>query len=215
MRKMQKHNMNKIYQIEPRLKEMTCFMTIVENAILAPSNPSLNITGITLRKIWSNLYEPVTWKGPNYGNLLHRYMFYEKTIVPGRKQPNCKNVKTDNLQLENTWKIPMREFLRKCRTTLSRLKYAKFQEKNKNHSMLRSYHQEEFCKIVGLNILAKLFLCITCKKLQMLVKTKFSEHLCIKIPLEDCFWCSIFLVRLYVYFIYCRSKLSSIYIKNT
>ena len=51
MRKIQKHNMNKIYQIEPRLKEMTCFMTIVENAILAPSNPSLNITGITFRKI--------------------------------------------------------------------------------------------------------------------------------------------------------------------
>ena len=44
--------------------------------------------------------------------LLQRYVFYEKTVVAERKQLlrgvsrkqlilNCKNVKTDNLQLEN------------------------------------------------------------------------------------------------------------------
>ena len=43
-------------------------------------------------------------------------MLYEKTIVAGRNQPlkgfsgkqlilSCENVKTDNLQLENPWKI--------------------------------------------------------------------------------------------------------------
>ena len=31
MQKIQKHNKNKIYQIEPRLKEMTCLMTIAES----------------------------------------------------------------------------------------------------------------------------------------------------------------------------------------
>ena len=51
-------------------------------------------------------------KRSDYGNLLQHYVLYEKTIVAGRKQPlrgvsrkqlilNCKNVKTDNLQLEN------------------------------------------------------------------------------------------------------------------
>ena len=48
-------------------------------------------------------------------------MLYEKRISTGRKQPlrgvskkqvimNCKNVKTDKLQLENPSKISMRNF---------------------------------------------------------------------------------------------------------
>ena len=59
--------------------------------------------------------KPVIWKGQNYGNLVHRYELHKKTIVAGQKQPlrgvsrkqlilNCKNVKTDNLQLENRLK---------------------------------------------------------------------------------------------------------------
>ena len=49
--KMQKHNISKIYKTEPRLKEMTCLMVIAEQKrLLAPSNSSINITGITTQE---------------------------------------------------------------------------------------------------------------------------------------------------------------------
>ena len=89
------------------------------NSSIISSN--FSITGITAQQSWSQQYEPVTWKSQDYGNLLlHHCVLYEKTIVVGRKQPlrgarkqlfmNCKNVKTDNLQLENPWKILMMNF---------------------------------------------------------------------------------------------------------
>ena len=37
-------------------------------------------------KLIAAVLEPVIWKGRNYGNLLHCYVLYEKTIVAGRKQ---------------------------------------------------------------------------------------------------------------------------------
>ena len=47
-------------------------------------------------------YQLVIGKSQNYGNLLHHYVLYEKAVVAGRKQLilNCKNVKTDNLNLK-------------------------------------------------------------------------------------------------------------------
>ena len=80
-----------------------------------PSNSSTSIIGITAQESQSQQYKPVAWIGRNYGNLLiHHYVLYEKTRVAGRMQPqlilNCKNLKKDNLQLENPWKIPIRNF---------------------------------------------------------------------------------------------------------
>ena len=78
----------------------------------------------------------------------------------------------------------------------SRLKQPKFKEKNKNHPRLRNCYQKEFCIIVVLNIFRKSPLMYYLWKSLFLVKTKFSEQLCIKTPLEVCFWCSIFLLFL-------------------
>ena len=88
---------------------MTCLMIIAQtkNTNLASSNSSINIKRIAAQ------YKPIIWKGRNYGNLLHGYLLYENTIVATLKQPvrgvsrkqlilSCKNIKTDNLQLENS-----------------------------------------------------------------------------------------------------------------
>ena len=88
-------------------------------------------------------------------------MLYEKTILARRKQSLrgvsrkqliliCKNVKTDNLPLE---KYPWGIF--KSYNVEVQTGQAKSQEKNKNHQRLRSCHQEEFCKMVVLNIFSK------------------------------------------------------------
>ena len=46
--------MNKIYEIERRLKEMTCLMTywplLKQKRLLAPPNSSINITGLTAQE---------------------------------------------------------------------------------------------------------------------------------------------------------------------
>ena len=92
---------------------MTSLMIIAETK--KPSNSSTSIIGVKTQESESQKYKPVTWKGRSYENLLiHRYVLYEKTRVAGRIQPqlilDCKNAKKDNWQLENPWKIPMKNF---------------------------------------------------------------------------------------------------------
>ena len=86
---------------------MTCLMTVAE------TKKTFSAFKFFHKHYWNNSsgkYEPV--KGRNYGNLLRRYVLYEKTLVAGLRQSlrgisrkqlilNCKNVKADNLQLEN------------------------------------------------------------------------------------------------------------------
>ena len=52
---------------------MTYLMIIAETK--KPSNSSTSIIGVKAQEIKSQTYEPVTWKGRSYGNLLiHRYV---------------------------------------------------------------------------------------------------------------------------------------------
>ena len=101
---------------------MTCLITISETKKTSAFQFFLeyycnNSSG----KLIAAVLKPITWKSRNYWNLLHCYVLYEKRISTRRKQPlrgasrkqvilNCKNVKTDKLQLENPWKISMRNF---------------------------------------------------------------------------------------------------------
>ena len=44
-----------------------------------PSNSSTSIIGVKAQEIKSQTYEPVTWKGRSYGNLLiHHYVLYDR-----------------------------------------------------------------------------------------------------------------------------------------
>ena len=111
--KIQKRNINKIYQTEPSLKEMNCLMTIAErkntfSALQFFHKHYLNNgSGKLIAAVRvSNLKRSELWK-----SITSLYTL-RKSIVTGQKQPlrgvsrkqlilNCKNVKTDNLQLEN------------------------------------------------------------------------------------------------------------------
>ena len=56
---------------------MTYLMIIAETK--KPSNSSTSIIGVKAQEIKSQTYEPVTWKGRSYGNLLiHRYVLYDR-----------------------------------------------------------------------------------------------------------------------------------------
>ena len=56
---------------------MTYLMMIAETK--KPSNSSTSIIGVKAQEIKSQTYEPVTWKGRSYENLLiHRYVLYDR-----------------------------------------------------------------------------------------------------------------------------------------
>ena len=76
-----KYNINKICQIKPRFKKMTCLMTIAETKKTSSAfrffhkNYWNNVWGKLIAAIRAKL---VTWKGWNYGNPLHRYVVSKK-----------------------------------------------------------------------------------------------------------------------------------------
>ena len=120
--KIQKHNINKIHGIDTRVKEMTYLMTIIETKKTFSTFQLFrnyywnNGSGKLIAAVRaSNLKRLKLWK------FITSLCASRKTILAGQKQPlrgasrkqlilNYINVKIDNLQVKNIWKIPMRNF---------------------------------------------------------------------------------------------------------
>ena len=81
-----KYNINKIYQIKPRLKEVTCLITIAETKKTFSAFQFFHKQFFQffryfhkrLRKVNRSSASLVTWKSWNYENLLHRYVVSKK-----------------------------------------------------------------------------------------------------------------------------------------
>ena len=111
--KIQKHNINKIHGIEPRVKEMTYLMTIIE------TKKTFSTFQLFRNYYWNNSSEKLiaavrdsNLKRLELWKFITSLCASRKTILAGQKQPlrgvsrkqlilNCINVKTDNLQVEN------------------------------------------------------------------------------------------------------------------
>ena len=104
--KIQKHNINKIHGIEPRVKEMTYLMTIIE------TKKTFSTFQLFRNYYWNNGSEKLiaavrdsNLKRLELWKFITSLCASRKTILAGQKQPlrgvSRINVKIDNLQVKN------------------------------------------------------------------------------------------------------------------